>query len=146
MKHLFYLIGLLFIYREVLWMIKPESQYFDSIRRIELGKKNKSLKWEDSSQDYKDEMIYFIISLLCTNWLFIGLASFNWVAFLLMLAFQFIIIAPIDKLLRRFNQHVINITLHWINSVVGFSFGVFVVINSYHLKINLLDLILKLCD
>lgn len=26
--------------------------------------------------------------------------------------------------------------LHWLNSVIGFAFGIFIIVNSYHLKIN----------
>lgn len=102
-------------------------------------KQNKGKKWDTYSEDYKDILISRgLPSLLFTLWMFAGLLTFNWVAFIAFNAFNFIAIAPISKLFKFSPAYTV---LHWLNSVIGLAFGVFVTINSYHLKLNLYEIV-----
>jgi hypothetical protein len=123
----------------VLWLLNP-IEYTEKTRKFKtLAKKNKGKKWDDYTQDYKDILIARGVPLLLfTVWMFAGLLTFNWVAFVAIIAFNFIVIAPISKLVE-FNY--VYTFLHWLNSVVGLGFGVFIIINSYHLKINLYEIV-----
>jgi len=137
MKHIFYFIGIAFIIHEIMWVLNPKEQTEKNKRFNEESKKNKGKKWDDFSSDYKEALkTKGVIAMISILWLFGGLLTFNWVAFVVIIAFNFIIIAPITKLLKYSWAYTV---LHWLNSVIGFSFGVFVIINSYHLKIDLYE-------
>jgi hypothetical protein len=139
MKHIFYFIGICFIIHEVLWLVNPVEYTEKSKKLKELMKQNKGKKWDTYSEDYKDILISRgLPSLLFTLWFFAGLLTFNWVAFIAIIAFNFIAIAPISKLFKFSPAYTI---LHWLNSVIGLAFGVFVIINSYHLKLNLYEIV-----
>ena len=51
----------------------------------------------------------------------------------------FVIIPLVSMIGYGFMYTVVN----WINSVIGFAFGVFVIVNSYHLKINVYELVMQ---
>ena len=92
-------------------------------------------KWDDYTEEYKSLLkTKGLASLTFTLWMFGGLLTFNWLAFLIKIAFSFIIIAPISKLTQYSWAYT---GLHWFNSLLGFAFGLFVIVNSYHLKIDL---------
>ena len=139
MKHIFYFIGICFIIHEVLWLLNPIEYTEKSKKLKDLMKQNKWKKWDEYPQDYKDILINRgLPSLLFTLWMFAGLLTFNWVAFVAIIAFNFIAIAPISKLFKFSLAYTV---LHWLNSVIGLAFGVFVIINSYHLKLNLYEIV-----
>ena len=139
MKHIFYFIGICFIIHEVLWLLNPIEYTEKSKKLKDLMKQNKGKKWDEYPQDYKDILINRgLPSLLFTLWMFAGLLTFNWVAFVAIIAFNFIAIAPISKLFKFSLAYTV---LHWLNSVIGLAFGVFVIINSYHLKLNLYEIV-----
>jgi len=45
---------------------------------------------------------------------------------------------PLSKLVKDTFLYTV---LHWFNSLIGFAFGVFVIVNHYHLKLNLTEII-----
>lgn len=137
MKHIFYLVAIAFIIYEMLWILNPKEQVDKSKKFSEESKKNKGKKWDEMTEEYKDLLKgKGLVSLLFTMWMVAGLLTFNWLPFLAKLVFNFVIIAPISKLTKYSIGYTV---LHWLNSVVGFAFGVFVVVNSYHLKINIYE-------
>jgi len=137
MKHIFYLVAIAFIIYEIIWITNPKVQIDKSKRFIEESKKNKGKKWDDYTDEYKDLFkSKGLVSLIFTLWMVAGLLTFNWLPFLAILVFNLIIIAPISKLTKYSTGHTV---LHWLNSIVGFVFGIFVVVNSYHLKINVYE-------
>jgi hypothetical protein len=138
MKHIFYFIGICFIIHEVLWIISPVEYTEKSKKFKELMKQNKGKRWDEYPQNYKDILITLgLPGLLFTLWMFAGLLTFNWIAFIAFIAFNFIVIAPISKLFKFSHAYTV---LHWLNSVVGLAFGIFVIVNSYHLKLNLYEI------
>ena len=141
MKHIFYLVAILYIIYEVIWILNPQAQVDKSKELNEESKNNKGKKWDDMSDNYKDILkTKGLASLIFTVWVFAGLLTFNWAVFLAKIAFNFIIIAPISKLTK---YSVVYTVLHWLNSVIGFIFGVFIIVNSYHLKINVYELVIQ---
>ena len=137
MKHIFYFVAIAFIIHQMIWILKPKFKV-EKIKSFETeSKKNKDKKWEEYSSDYKQMVIdKGSSSLLFTFWMFAGLLTFNWPVFLSILVFNFAIVAPISKLTKYSLMHTV---LHWINSIIGFAFGVFVIVNSYHLKIDIYE-------
>ncbi len=140
MKHIFYFIGIAFIIYEMMWIFNPQAQVEKVKEMKEEGKMNKGLNWDDYSEHYKSLLkTQGLASLIFSLWFFCGLLTFNWLAFLFKIIFNFIIIAPISRLLQYNSAYT---ALHWVNSLIGFAFGVFVILNSYHLKIDLYSLFL----
>jgi hypothetical protein len=135
MKHIFYFIGIAFVIYEMIWLLNPKDQVEKAKEMKEEGKKNKGKKWDDYTDKYKSLLkTKGLASLTFTLWMFCGLLTFNWLAFLLKIAFNFIVIAPISKLTQYSWAYT---GLHWFNSLLGFAFGLFVIVNSYHLKIDI---------
>lgn len=137
MKHIFYFIGIFFIISELLWVLYPQSKVKKSKRLYELKNEHKDKNWDEYPQEYKDIILSKLPDLFFMFWLFVGLLTFNWFSFLLIISINVFIVFPISKI-TRFS--VAYTALHWVNSVIGLAFGVFVVINSYHLKIDVYEL------
>lgn len=141
MKHVFHIMTIVFVIYELIWIISPKKSTERTREFKTLAKKEKGLPWGEMTQRHKDLILSKgIFSLVIVIWAVIGLITFNWLAFLLFLVFQFFIIAPLGKLFYNVAMYTV---IHWVNSVIGFAFGVFVILNSYHLKIDLLDLFLS---
>lgn len=118
MKHLFYFIGLFPLIYEMSVIINPKRVYSFKERIKAAG------KFDNFTSSQKS---YAILSLGYLVWAFIGLISFNWVAFLFLIAISFI---P--------KKHFF---LMWLDSVISFLILLFVLLNSYHFKIDLFALV-----
>ena len=141
MNYIFHTITICFILLEVVWLINPKKQVASTKKYLEESKKHKGKKWDSHPEYYKDLMIQKgCSSLVAISWMFIGLLTFNWVAFLGLIIFNILIVAPLSKVTKYSASYVI---LHWCNSLIGFSVAIFILINSFHLKINLYELFLK---
>lgn len=139
MKHIFYLVGFCFVIYEMMWILNPKEQAEKSKKFNELMKEHKGKELDEYSKEYQDILwTKGLVSLIFTFWMFGGLLTFNWLAFLALLVFNFVIIAPISKL---FKYSLAYTALHWVNSIIGFAFGLYVIVNSYHLKIDLYQLV-----
>jgi hypothetical protein len=134
-KAIYYALGVAFLLHEMGWIIDPVAKAKDSIAFRTLSAKYKGLKWEAYPQEYKDQLKSKIWSLLYIVFILGGLFTFQWWAFLVFLVLQFTIVAILSKILKPYLYPFA--TLHWINSLIGFAFTLFVIINSYHLKIEL---------
>jgi ABC-type lipoprotein release transport system permease subunit len=140
MTTIFYLSTIFFIWIEWNWLISPIEKTNDAKKLFGLSNEFKGKKWNEYSDEYKSELKskFWLIGIIL--WMFIGLFTFQWVAFLAMLIFNVMIISPITKLTRYTMAYTV---IHWINSLIGFVFGVFVIINHYHLKIDLTQWVLS---
>ena len=141
MIHLFYFFTIILIWKELIWILSPNEKVEESKKYFNLSKEFKGKTWNEYSKEYKELTKSKIWLLFLFLWLFIGLFTNQWVAFLSFLLLNFIIVAPLSKITKFSKSYVY---LHWINSVIGFCFGIFVIINHYHLKINLTELLFNL--
>ena len=114
MKHVFYFIGLLPLIYEMSVIMNPKRIYASKEKIKAAG------KFDNFTSGQKS---YAILSLGYLVWAFIGLFSFNWVAFLFLIAISFI---P--------KKYFI---LMWFDSVISFLILLFVLLNSYHFQIDL---------
>ena len=128
----------IFLLIELHWLVSPIEKTNKARKFMALSKLNKDKKWDEFSEEYKSQLKSKIWLLYVLFWMLIGLFTFQWQAFLLMIVFNFMIINLISKLVKNTFLYTI---LHWINSLIGFAFGVFVIINHYHLKLNLTEII-----
>lgn len=129
--------GIAFVIYELIWLLNPQAQVEKLKEFSKETKKNNGKKWDDYTEDYKSLLFTKgIPALTLTFWMVCGLLTFNWLPFLLKLIWNFTIIAPISTLTE---YSLFYTVLHWFNSLVGFAFGVFVIVNSYHLKIDVYE-------
>ena len=140
METLFYLTTIIFIFNELKWIYRPIETTENIKLFMELSKKNKGRNWDTFDKEYKDKLKSKVWLVVLFVWLFVGLLTFQWDAFLMMLVLNFVVIAPISALVK---YNYLYTLLHWSNSIVGLAFGVFVLINKYHLHISLCDVFRK---
>lgn len=138
MTTIYYLSTIIFLLIELHWLVSPIEKTNQTRKFMALSKLNKGKKWDEFSEEYKSQLKSKIWLLYVLFWMLIGLFTFQWQAFLAMIVFNFMIINPISKLVKNTFLYTI---LHWINSLIGFAFGVFVFVNHYHLKLNLTEII-----
>ena len=138
MTTIYYLSTIIFLLIELHWLVSPIEKTNKTRKFMALSKLNKGKKWDEFSEEYKSQLKSKIWLLYVLFWMLIGLFTFQWQAFLAMIVFNFMIINPISKLVKNTFLYTI---LHWINSLIGFAFGVFVFVNHYHLKLNLTEII-----
>lgn len=136
MKHIFYLIAIFYILYQLTWIFSPVAMSEKSRKYFKILKglvKVEDLTKEDKSLLYSKAFT----AIFYTLWLFIGLFTFNWVAFLVYLILMWVIMAPISKLTR---ETKIFPVLNVIWALVGVFFGLFVILNSYHFKMDLMKM------
>lgn len=137
MKHIFYFIGILFIIHKLICLLKPKW-YAVKVKRFDnLKRDTKNLSWDKYSTEYKEIMLFFAIpSVLFIFWLVLGLLTFNWFVFLIYIILHLLIIAPLSRL---YKNNIVYPFVLWVSNLSSFILGVFVIINSYHLKFNVFD-------
>jgi hypothetical protein len=138
MTHLFYFVGVFFIWHELRWIYAPAQMVAEAKKFEYLSKLNKGKKWDSMTPEYKSELKSKILLIPLFIWLFVGLFTVQWDAFLFIILFNFVVITPLSKLVKFSFAYTV---IHWVNSVIGFTFGVFVIINHYHLHISLYEVI-----
>ena len=140
MEHIFYFIGILFLIYEVYFLLNLKNELEEYKRFKELTNEFKNLEWNDYSEEYKKLCKNKLFVLIFLFWLFIGLASSQWVLFLIFLLFKFIIISPITKIVKfSFYRYFII----GFNTVVGIIFSLFLILNKYHFKLNLYEILIN---
>jgi len=141
MTSIYYFSTIIFIWVELLWIMSPIEKTLEAKQFAELSKENKGKKWDDFSSEYKTEIKKKLGLLYIVIWMLIGLFTVQWVAFLAILIFNFGIINPLSKIKKYSMFYTV---IHWLNSIIGFAFAVFVIINHYHLHIDLTELFFRL--
>ncbi len=134
LTNLFYLSTVIYMVNEIRWLVNLDEQVDQTNRFLELSKENKGKSWKEYSEDYKEMFNNNWDALFIFFWMFIGLFTAQWEFFLINLLFNMLIIAPLSHLTRYTKTYKI---IHWINSLLGFFFCIFVILNHYHLHISL---------
>ena len=134
MTTIYYLSTIIFLVAEFGWLVSPTEKTNNARKFHALSKQFKGKKWEEFSAEYKSELKSKLWLVWILIWLFIGLFTFQWVGFLAMLVLNILIISPLSKI---FKETFVYTIIHWVNSLIGFAFAIFVIVNHYHLKIDL---------
>lgn len=141
MTDIFYVSTIIFLIVELRWIIAPIEITNNAKTFMELSKEFKGKEWNEYSYEYKKHVKSKVWLVWALFWMLIGLFTVQWVGFLFIMVFNFIIVAPLSKLTKYSIAYTI---IHWFNSLIGFCFGVFVIVNHYHLHIDLTQLVLSL--
>lgn len=134
LTNLFYLSTVVYMMNEARWLINLDEEINNVNRFIELSKENKGKPDNEVAEEYKKMVNNNWDVIFIFFWLFIGLFTVQWEFFLAMLLFEILVIAPLSNWTRYTKAHKI---IHWINSFIGFLFCIFVILNHYHLHINI---------
>jgi hypothetical protein len=140
MTDIYYIVGLIFLWEELQWIYYPIKKTENAKSFSDLAKEFKGKTWDEYSKEYKVRLKrnwYYVLILV---WLGAGFMTAQWVIFLLYFVFNIIIIRPLSRLTKYSYAYT---TIHWINSIIGFAVGLFIIINHYHLHINLYSFLTK---
>jgi hypothetical protein len=135
MKHIFYLIGIGIAIYELYWMFNATVEIENTIKFRTEGWAHRDKPVDDFSSEYKNLLMSKLLPfLIISSWLMIGLFTFNWFMFLVILFWYFGVILPLAKI---YKTGLIYTVIHQFNAFISFIFCLFVMINSYHLKIDM---------
>ncbi len=141
-KVLYYFIGLVFIFLEIGKLAKVKSyvrKITDYTSWAKMRKKKKeSTEWGDIPEELKTHMlmitIYFISGLI---WLGIGIFTFNW-GFVLCYFVLMTLVTKFSSKKHIYSKRLVAWTGFWI--LFNICFYIFLIINTFHLHINFLEL------
>lgn len=139
MKHLFYFIGIFFILRQLAFIFSPIESWEKAKKFIDLTKRLKGKEYDDLDPETQRTILAKLPLLILLLWLFVGLFSFNWPAFAAIIVLGF----AVGFFAKATSYSRINIVTYFINHFICLIFGVFVILNSYHLKIDLYQWLLS---
>lgn len=139
MKFLFYLWGIINMVLFVLPYIFDAKNKAKSLMDLvgwSKSMKNKKYEWHHIPEDIKSNIKYFgLMILFFIPWMLIGLFTFNWFVFLVYWVISFTV-GQIGSSIRKSNNVSGYATWLVIWNIYEASFIIFVLINSYHLKID----------
>lgn len=132
MTHLFYFTTLLFLCNKLSCIVSPIEKTKETRRFLHLFKINKGREWSDYDEELKKfikgKLYLFIVAL----WGFIGLFTSQWIIFLSLFVFN-IILSLIQKTTR---YSILYTIIGWCSAMIQFLVGIFIIINYYHLHID----------
>ena len=118
MKHIFYFMTIFPLLWELIGItnVQRVHNFSKGIKAL------KGKKFDEYSSMQKNVSVLMMLYIL---WTFIGLFSSQWLTFSVLLG--------ISLIPKRF------IVLRWIDSVISFALLLFIILNAYHFKIDLLS-------
>ncbi len=129
MKHIFYFFAILAIMWEIMNIFQPA-------RLIKLGKRMQGLKFDNATLG---EKTVSWLMFLYMAWTLVGLFTFQWPVFLFYLAWS-VIMAGLREITGR-NANLGTLILQVFDGIVSLGIMMFILINAYHLQIDLWQLI-----
>lgn len=128
----------MFVIDEFFWVIDTKGKLKKATQFLKDSDENRGKEWADMSDSYKTYVRQRVpLILLFLLWMFAGLFTWNWPLFLFFLAFELVIAFPVLKLAK---DTILHVPITFLNSVAGLMFGIFLIINTYHLHIDLYEL------
>ena len=123
MKHLYYLLGLICLVYEMQWIFSP-LQFSRQIKAIE------------DTNDVNDpkSIFHILLQVGLLIYLVLGIFTFQWPLYLAFTIVSMVFIQPVVAQLKDHERSFA--AAHFLNSILGFLFILFTILNSYHLKID----------
>jgi len=140
MEHIFYVVGIAWIIYEYTFISNIKEKMQTTKRTLELQKELKGKSYSQWSEEYKDiaiSVLFFQLPLYI--WLFVGLFTFQWVIFLYFIA-QLYLLTGLPRWLFGIESKIYMVCV-WINSLIGLLMGLFVILNKYHFRIDVYELL-----
>ena len=128
--------GILFIINELWWVVNPRERLQNRQLWYRLRKQYKDVKWDSMPEQAKTETIKRLFNLMVLLWMFLGLFTFNWFAFVVQIILNVAILERVSTFTGYGKTWMI---VRWFAALWGVLWGVFIILNSYHLKIDLFE-------
>lgn len=131
---IYYFLSIFVLFNQLKWVLSPKEMMKEVVSSMDIFQKalsNKDLKF---THEYKSAVKKILMSIFIVAWIFLGFFSQQWILFMFLTIFQFIIIHPISKLIKNYKTPYIF--FHWLNSLIGFLSISFIVLNQYKLHID----------
>jgi hypothetical protein len=143
MKHFYYLLGLVYIIYELAWVVSTRSRLESTRNFVKESEKFKGKKWDEYSKEFKSMIkSQLLLRSFLILWIFLGLFTYNWVGYLALIILSvFLSLLPLKRIDKLLGTDNISVGIHWTSSLIRLLLGVFFIINSYHLKIDLAELV-----
>lgn len=143
---IYYFLSIFVLFNQLKWILNPKEMMDDIVHTLDVIQKSSVENYDKNNVEYKSAIKRLFNSIFIIGWLFLGFFTNQWVLFMFLSIFQFIIIHPISKLIK--NYQTPYIFFHWLNSLIGFLSISFIVLNQYKLHIDfatpLMELITQL--
>jgi hypothetical protein len=140
MKTIYHIITIAFVIYELTCIVDFKEKIKNLLRFNSIKKDFKGKKYDEWTQEYKDLATpRAIIGIIFLIWAMAGLVTYNWGLFILFIITQVLLVGPIMKSVR--GDNFIYKTMYVLNSIFGFLFGILILLNSYHLKIDFFELV-----
>lgn len=146
LTNLYYISTLVFLFNQLEWIIKPHEKLKEIKKTVKVLKFNSVYSIDMTEEDkkaFKDGLLSALISLFIAFWMIVGLFTSQWEMFLSIIIFNLMIVRSLGNLLKDRKSYVY---LHWTNSLIGLFFGIFIVVNHYHLHLSFTDIIKNLLN
>jgi hypothetical protein len=132
-KDLFYLVGAFYIVYELLYIFNVRHMNLIEDKGDVIYRRTPSSSWGWRYKFIKRSQL-----VICV-WFILGIFSdYNGFAFLLFLAYIFLISKPRFKKVKNTSEYN---RWTWTDSLIGLLFGIFVILNAYEWKVSVYDFI-----
>ncbi len=142
MKHIFYFLWILFIVYELIYLLTAKENFWNWKKASIYIKvfKNKMPKYSDMPDFVKHAILKFILfTIPVLIFQVVGLLSFQWFVFLCWMIFGYLVTMPLFKIFKK--NHCIVFSLVVFETIVNIIIVVFIILNAYHFKLDLFNLI-----
>ena len=142
MKTIYYFFGVIILINTLIRLLnfKDYIEKRDNFAKTMKDEDTKGKKWDDFSDEYKSAGYFVLMTLMTLLWFILGLFTYNYVLFLSYLVLG-MLVSKMSGLIFKSKTNFISIIISWLLTLLQLLVVVFAIINSYHLKINLLDYI-----
>lgn len=140
-KIFYYTVGLWFLIEELIWVFNPTASTQKAVDNRPFFLKENLEKYSEWDEKDKPKIFILLKGLIFMLWLFIGIFTYNGILFIVRLLLSFLSM-PAYKYYgeTNFNFKIYNI-LHFIGSLISVILIIFVIMNSFHLHIDLSEML-----
>lgn len=131
---IYYFLSIFVLFNQLKWILNPKEMMDEIVYTLDVIQKSSVEEYDKNNVEYKSAIKRLFNSIFIIGWLFLGFFTNQWVLFMFLSIFQFIIIHPISKLIKNYKTPYIF--FHWLNSLIGFLSISFIVLNQYKLHID----------
>jgi hypothetical protein len=148
MTNIYYLFTFYVIFMQLPYILDPAGKADIDKKFVDLSKENKPKKWPDYPEEFASllkQKIYKFIFIY--GWIFVGFFTIQWPIFVFMFIYS-LLISPILRITRdeyyEDKEHDLYLAIHWSSSLLVLCVLIFILINHYHLHIDVLSWINKM--
>lgn len=135
MSNIYYFFGLFFLIYELRCTLMPTTVAAGVYKTEAFVKEIKNIDYDDLTPDQKKKVKGKVVKVLFIfTWLSLGIFTFQWPLFVAFIAFHL----TVTKFLYKVTDHTIFYpVVIFFSGIVGVVFSLFVIINAYHLHIDI---------